>query len=195
MSNHKVIGIDLAKRVLQVCVVDSRANRVIENKPIKVGQLMKYMLHHKPCTVAMEACGSAHYWARRLRELGHEVMLIAPQFVAPFRKGHKTDANDAFAIAECARRPDIRTVPVKNVEQQNLQALHRARELLVKQKTQLTNQLHGLLLEYGIVSNQGHTAVVTSVLLAIEDAENELSDPVREMLQPIRNTIIIKAAN
>ena len=181
MSNLNTVGIDLAKRVVQVCVISGGRKKTLINKAVKAVDMAAYFANQPKSIIAMEACGSSHHWARQLQSLGHEVKLIAPQFVTPFRKGHKTDANDALAIAESAMRPDLRTVPIKTLIQQDLQTVHRLRELLVKQRTQLINQLHGLLHEYGIVSGQGQRALVQTMMLSLEDAENELSFTIRSL--------------
>jgi transposase len=122
----KVVGIDLAKRSFHVYGVSERGQKVI-SKSFTRTRLREFMAHLPACLVAMEACGSAHYWARRFRDQGHEVRLIAPQFVKPFVKSNKNDAIDAEAIGEAARRPSMRFVAVKRVEQQEIQALHRMR--------------------------------------------------------------------
>lgn len=182
MTKHTAIGIDLAKRVFQVCILDTRNRRVRVNKELKRQQLLDFMRHQPTCRVFMEACGGSHYWARQLRALGHDVQMIAPQFVTPFRKGHKTDANDALAIAEAGLRPDMRFVPLKVLEQQDIQSLHRVRERVIKMRTQLINQTHGLLQEYGIISGRGQKALRCCLWRALEDAENELSPLLRELL-------------
>jgi transposase len=180
MNQHRAIGIDLAKRVFQVCVVVK--GNVQVNKALKRAALVDFLRQQPACRVYMEACGGSHYWARQCRALGHEVFLIAPQFVTPFRKGHKTDANDALAIVEAGGRPKMRFVPVKGLEQQDLQSLHRIRNRLIKQRTQLINQTHGLLQEYGIVSGRGQKALKQAVAEALEDGENELTPLLRELL-------------
>lgn len=182
MAKHTAIGIDLAKRVFQVCAVNIKTGKSGFNKALRRSALLDFMRRQSPCRVFMEACGGAHYWARQLSALGHEVSLIAPQFVTPFRKGHKTDANDALAIVEAGLRPDMRFVPVKGLEQQDIQSLHRIRERLIKQRTQLINQSHGLLHEYGIASGRGQKALREAMALALEDAENELGPMLRELL-------------
>lgn len=182
MAKHTAIGIDLAKRIFQVCVVDTRHHQVRVNKKLKRAELLDFMRHQPPCRVFLEACGGSHYWARQLTAMGHEVKLIAPQFVTPFRKGHKTDENDALAIVEAGLRPTMRFVPVKGLEQQDLQSLHRIRGRLLKQRTQLINQTHGLLQEYGIVSGRGQRALKETLWRALEEAENELTLGVRELL-------------
>src|SRR5438105_3987128 len=134
----KRIGVDLAKAVFQLHGVDSH-EQVKLRKQVKRGGMLNVFRQMEPCLVAMEACGSAHYWARELRKLGHEVRLIAPQFVKPYVKSGKNDANDAEAICEAASRPQMRYVAVKTAEQQAGQALHRVRSRLVKARTALAN--------------------------------------------------------
>jgi transposase len=123
----------------------------------------------------MEACGSAHYWARRFREQGHEVRLIAPQFVKAYVKSPKNDTRDAEAICEAVTRPTMRFVPIKQLEQQDLQALHRVRERLIKARTALVNEIRGLLSEYGIVLPQGMSKFRTSVVRQLEDERTKLT--------------------
>ena len=130
----KVIGIDLAKRSFHVYGVDERGQRVI-SKTFTRTRLSEFMANLPACTVAMEACGSAHYWARTFRAYGHEVRLIAPQFVKPFVKSNQNDAVDAEAICEAAQRPTMRFVAVKSIEQQDIQAIHRMRSLVVERRT------------------------------------------------------------
>jgi len=182
MNQHTAIGIDLAKQVFQVCIVDTRHQRVRTNKVLKRAELLDYLRRQPSCRVFMEACGGSHYWSRQFQAMGHQVLLIAPQFVTPFRKGHKTDANDALAIVEAGLRPNMRFVPQKNLEQQDLQSLHRIRDRHIKQRTQLINQTHGLLQEYGIVSGRGQAALKRKMWRVLEDAENELTFTIRELL-------------
>ena len=120
------IGLDLAKNVFQVHGVDEHGKAVLR-KTLKRAQVLAFFANAPTCLIGMEACAGAHYWARELAQLGHTVKLIAPQFVKPYVKGNKNDANDAEAICEAVGRPNMRFVPVKSVEQQDLQALHRVR--------------------------------------------------------------------
>jgi transposase len=182
MNKHTVIGIDLAKSVFQICNVDTRNQHVRSNKTFTRNKVLDYMRRQLPCRVFMEACGGAHYWARQLQAMGHEVRLIAPQFVKPFRKGHKTDANDALAIVEAGQRPSMRFVSAKGLEQQDVQSLHRIRDVYIKQRTQLINQAHGLLQEYGVASGRGQKGLRQSIWRALEDADNELTVLIRELL-------------
>jgi transposase len=133
----------------------------------------------------MEACSSANYWARKFIGMGFKVKLISPQFVKPFVKGNKNDKNDAKAIVEAALRPDMKFVPIKTLEQQDMQSLHRARQLAVKNRSAYANQIRGLLAEYGIVMVQGISVLRKKLGLILEDAENELTFAIRHLLAEI----------
>jgi len=133
----------------------------------------------------MEACGTANYWSRQFEQLGHEVRQISPQYVARFRIGNKNDKNDAIAISEAFSRPDMRFVPIKNIEQQDRQCLHRVRQRLVKNRTAIVNQIHGLAAEYGINLSEGKHKMLCEVQDALEDGGNELSPIFRELLQEL----------
>ena len=141
----KVLGIDLAKRSFHLFGVDGDGRQVLSKKLTRA-RLSEFVANLPPCTVAMEACGSAHHWARLFRSYGHEVRLIAPQFVKAFVKSNKNDAADAEAICEAAQRPNMRFVAVKTIEQQDIQAVHRMRSLAVDRRTAQINQIRGLLL-------------------------------------------------
>lgn len=180
----KVVGIDLAKRSFHGYGVDERGQRVI-SKTFTRTRLSEFMANLPACTVAMEACGSAHYWARQFRSHGHEVRLIAPQFVKPLVKSNKNDAIDAEAICEAAQRPTMRFVAVKSIEQQDIQAIHRMRSLVVARRTAQVNQIRGLLLEYGIEIPQGRAAVGRCLAEILEDADNGLSDRFRAELREL----------
>ncbi len=151
--NAKTIGVDLAKSVFQVHGVDAKG-KVVLKKAVKRAQMAAFFANTPPCLIGMEACGSAHYWARKLQELGHTVKLMAPQFVKPYVKANKNDAADAEAICEAVTRPTMRFVPIKTVEQQAVLALHRARQGFVKERTAQGNQIRGLLAEYGMVTRR-----------------------------------------
>lgn len=148
------IGIDLAKHVFQLHGVDDRGHTVVRRQ-ISRTQLRPFVAQLRPCLIGLEACGSAHYWARTLTALGHDVRLIAPQFVAPYRKNDKNDGNDAEAICEAVSRPHMRFVPIKDVAQQAVLTVHRARQLLVAERTALVNQTRGLLADYGLIVPTG----------------------------------------
>ena len=173
------IGLDIAKTIFHFCAVN-RAGKFVTKKRLKRQQVLPYMAKLEPCLIVMEACGGANYWARELIARGHRVKLIAPQYVKPFVKGNKNDYNDAEAIAEAAQRPNMRFVPIKNIEQQDIQNIHRQRERLKKERTALVNQMRGLLAEYGIVINQGVASVLRELPLIAEDAGNGLTVLARE---------------
>jgi transposase len=175
------IGIDLAKNVFQVHGADARGKAVVK-KALKRAQVVPYFANLQPCLIGMEACGSAHYWARKLEALGHTVKLMAPQFVKPYVKTNKNDAADAEAICEAVTRPTMRFVPIKNEEQQAVLALHRARQGFVKARTAQANQIRGLLAEYGIVIPQGISHIATHLPDILEDGENGLPGVFRQLI-------------
>ena len=177
----KVMGIDLAKNSFHVHGVDADGRKAI-GKKFSRQKLKEYLVNLPLCTVAMEACGSAHYWARLLQSYGHEVKLIAPQFVKPYVKSNKNDAADAEAICEAAQRPNMRFVAVKEIGQQDIQAIHRMRSLAVGRRTAQINQIRGLLLEYGIEIPAGRFNLLKRLPEILEDAENGLTDLFREEL-------------
>ncbi len=168
------IGLDIAKSVFHFYAVNQQG-RFVKKKQLKRKQVLSTMANMAPCLIAMEACGGANYWAREFIALGHQVKLIAPQYVKPYVKGNKNDYNDAEAIAEAAQRPNMRFVPIKSVEQQDVQNFHRQRELIKKERTALVNQIRGLLAEYGLVINKGVAAVRKRLPEILEDADNGLT--------------------
>jgi transposase len=149
-----ILGIDIAKNVFQLHGANSHGKKVF-SKRVSRSTLLRTVQQLQPCLIGMEACGSAHYWARRFTELGHTVKLMGPQFVKPYVKTNKNDFNDAEAICEAVSRPNMRFVPIKSVQQQEIQLVHKVRDKLIKDKIALGNQIRGLLLEYGIVIPQG----------------------------------------
>ena len=176
------IGIDLAKNVFQVHGVDERGKPVLR-KQLKRKDVVAYFANVEPCLIGMEACASAHYWARKLTGLGHIVRLIAPQFVKPYVKTNKGDRNDAEAICEAVARPNMRFVPVKTAEQQAVLSLHRARQGFVKARTAQANQIRGLLAEFGIVIPKGIGHIAKRLPEILEDGENDLPGMMRELLE------------
>ena len=160
------IGIDVAKQVFQLHGVDAQGQTVLRRR-LSRPQLRPFVAQLPPCLIGMEACGSAHYWARELTLLGHDVRLMAPQFVAPYRKNDKNDGNDAEAICEAVGRPHMRFVPVKPLAQQAVLTVHRARQLVVAERTALINQTRGLLAEYGLIVPVGvsNHAKLTPVIM------------------------------
>ena len=166
-------GIDLAKHVFQIHGVDARGDCVVK-KQLKRDQVARYFANTPAATIGMEACCSAHFWARKLQALGHNVKLMAPQFVKPYVKNNKNDANDAQAICEAVTRPSMRFVPVKTVEQQAVLTLHRVREGFVQERTAYANRIRGLMAEFGFAIPQGNHHITQRIPELIEDASNEL---------------------
>jgi transposase len=156
------VGIDLAKNVFQLHGVNEFGKAVIKRQ-LRRDQVAEYFVNLPACLIGLEACGSAHYWARKLQGLGHTVKLMAPQFVKPYVKTNKNDAADAEAICEAVTRPSMRFVPIKNVEQQAVLALHRVRQGFVKARTAQANQIRGLLGEFGLIVPQGIGYIATRV--------------------------------
>lgn len=175
------IGIDLAKDVFQVHGVDAHGKAILR-KQIRRSEMTKFFANLPPCLIGMEACGSAHYWARKLSEYGHTAKLMAPQFVKPYVKSNKNDMVDAEAICEAVARPNMRFVPVKNIEQQAILSIHRGRQSFVKARTAQANQMRGLLAEYGIVIPKGIHSISERMPLILEDAENGLPGMMRNLL-------------
>jgi transposase len=182
------IGIDIAKHVLQVHGVDRRG-KVAMRKQLTRGKLLPFFAQLSPCLIGMEACATAHYWARELTKLGHDVRLMAPQFIRPYRKNLKNDRNDAEAICEAVSRPTMRFVPVKSVAQHAVLTLHRARELLVRDRTALVNQMRGLLAEYGLISAQGIERFRQALPRLLEDADNGLPVLAREVIAELQERL------
>ncbi|HSI57209.1 MAG TPA: IS110 family transposase [Ideonella sp.] len=180
------IGADLAKRVIQLHGVDGAEKRVA-TRAVKRDQFLAWCAQLPAgCVVAMEACSSAHHWGRKLRELGLDVRLIAPNFVTPYRlegKSGKNDATDAAAICEAAGRPHMRFVAIKSCEQQGVMSLHRVREGLKEERTGCINRIRGLLAEFGLVFAQSPQALRAELADVIEDASNEMSTLARRVLQ------------
>lgn len=176
------IGLDLAKNVFQVHGVNERGEAVVR-KQLRRDQVAPFFANMPPCLIGIEACASAHHWARKLQALGHTVRLMAPQFVKPYVKSNKNDAADAEAICEAVSRPSMRFVPIKNVEQQSVLSLHRVRQGFVKARTAQANQIRGLLGEFGLVVPQGLAYIAQRVPALIEDAENELPGSFRLLIQ------------
>lgn len=183
------IGFDLAKNVFQVHGVDG-AEQVTARRQLRRGEVIKYFTKLPPCLIGMEACGSAHYWARRLEALGHEVKLIAPIDVKPYvKRGKKNDATDAAAICEAVGRPHTRFVPIKSPEQQSVLMVHRTRDMLVGQRTMLVNAMRSHLAELGIVAAQGFAAFKTLVQIVRDDADERIPLLARKALCMIADQI------
>lgn len=180
MSNLTTLGIDLAKNKFQLHGVD-HTGKIVCKKRFGRESLVQYMAKISPCLIGMEACGGSNYWARKFESLGHEVKLMSPQYVKPYVKTNKNDANDAEGICEAVTRPSMRFVPIKNVEQQDIQMIHRIRSRLISNKTALSNQMRGLLHEYGVVLPQGTASLRKRFLLVLEDKKNDLSEMSRDV--------------
>jgi len=176
-----IMGIDLAKNVFQLHGIDDKGCATLR-KRLSRARFLPFLANIPPCTIAIEACGSANHWARKMRELGHSVRVISPQFVKPYVKSNKNDYNDAEAICEAVSRPGMRFVPIKGVEQQDVQTLHRIRERLIRERTALVNQTRGILREYEIFVPVGIRALRSAIPRALEDAENELTALTRELV-------------
>jgi len=187
--NIKRIGIDLAKQVFQVHGVDGQ-EKVVVRKKLSRAQMLMYFQKLPPCLIGMEACSRAHYWGRELQKMGHTVKLMAPQFVKPYVKSNKNDANDAEAICEAVARPTMRFVAIKTIEQQDIQAVHRIRSELVQQRTAKVNQIRGLLGEYGLVVGQRIDVLRKALPLILEDAENGLTVDFRTLLEGLQQDLI-----
>ncbi len=173
MDKISVIGLDLAKNIFQVHGANAQGKKVFSKK-LKRAEVMEFFAMLPPCRVGMEACGGSHEWARRIQTYGHEVKLMAPQYVKAFVQGNKTDARDAAAIAEAAVRDSIPSVVVRSRDAQQIQALHRVREAWMKQRTATANQIRGLLGEFGHALTPGIRHLRKEVILLQEQTRNEL---------------------
>lgn len=175
------IGIDLAKEVFQIHGIDATGKTVLR-KQLRRSEMAKFFTNLEPCLIGMEACGSAHHWARKLGEYGHTVKLMAPQFVKPYVKTNKNDVADAEAICEAVSRPNMRFVTVKHVEQQAILSVHRARQGFVKARTAQGNQIRGLLSEFGIVMPQGIQSIIKRIPEILEDGGSGLPGTMRRLV-------------
>jgi transposase len=184
----KIVGIDLAKSVFHLHGVNARGKALLR-KRLSRAQLLPFLANLPRCTVAMEACGNAHYWAREVERLGHQARLISPQFVKVFLKSNKNDRNDAEAICEAAARDSMRFVPVKSIEQQETQELHRARSYLLKNICSLSNQMRGFLAEHGIIIAKGLTPLRRALPEILEQAG--LSALFRELLSEMAERLML----
>jgi transposase len=184
-----VLGIDIAKLVFHVVGMDD-SGHIVLRKRLARSELLTFIANLPPLRIGMEACGSAHYWARCFREHGHDVRLIAPQFVKAYVKSPKNDARDAEAICEAVTRPTMRFVPIKQPEQQDLQALHRVRERLIKARTALVNEMRGLLHEYGIILPQSMSKFRTSVVSKLQEEQCKLTALSTEMFWQLHDEFL-----
>jgi transposase len=181
------IGLDIAKSVFQIHGVDAHGKAVLK-KTLARGEMLAFFANLPACLIGIEACAGSHYWARELIKLGHDARLMAAQFVTPYRKSGKNDANDAEAICEAVGRPHMRFVPVKSEEAQAVLTVHRARALTISERTALVNQVRGLLGEFGIVAGAG-IAQARKLLAAIGAGERELPFLARETLGDLHDRL------
>jgi len=193
MEEISIIGLDLAKQVFQVHAAD-KAGRCVLRKQLKRCEVLRFFAKLAPCTVAMEACGTAHYWAREIKKLGHKVLLIPPAYVKPYVKRGKNDAIDAEAICEAASRPTMRFVPVKSMENQALAMLHRSRDLLIKNRTMLVNALRAHLAEFGFIAAKGIGKLPDLIKIVSEAPKEALPDMVRAVLSGFLDSIVLISA-
>ena len=183
------VGLDLAKYVFEIHGVDAQ-EEVVLRKTVRRDALAAFFADLPPCLVGMEACSGAHYWARVLSDLGHQVRLISPQFVTPYVKSNKTDRNDAEAICEAVGRPSMRFVPPKSSEQLALQAVHRIRQRLVSDRTRLVNQVRGLLAEHGIAIARDISRLRSALTRIIDGDDAGLGDLVRDLMRDAREELV-----
>ena len=189
MTSINILGIDIAKNTFQLHGVDATGKAVLKNR-LSRRKLAAYVANLPSCTVVMESCGGANYWARVFQRSGHTVKLISPQFVTPFVMTNKNDANDAQAVVEAGSRPSMNFVPIKQVEQQDIQSIHRIRTRIVKNRTALINEIRGLCLEYGIVLAAGAAKVKSSLCVVIADNDNELMRSSRESMWDLYDELV-----
>jgi transposase len=184
MNNSNVIGIDLAKNVIQVCKIDKHGE-LTSNKAISPSKLKELLANSIPSIVAMEGCGACHYWARLARNYGHDVRIISPRKVKAFLQGHKTDANDALAVAIAATQFGMVFSQIKTEEQQSLQTLETSRKFLDKELTALNNHLRAYLYEYGITMNRGQKSLRATIVIVLDDLDTRLPQCLKNTLKTL----------
>ena len=188
MGDITTIGLDLAKNVFQVHAVDQAGN-VVVRKRIRRGQVLAFFSGIPTCLVGLEACATAHHWARELIALGHDARLMPPNYVKAYVKRNKHDVADAEAICEAVRRPSMRFVPLKTTEQQSALMMHRARDLLIRQRTMLVNALRGHLAEFGLIEAQGLHKVARLVTIVVDEVDERVPEMARQVLKVIVNQL------
>src|SRR6266568_7774709 len=180
-QNITTVGIDLAKNIFHLVGMDT-TGKMVWRKRLTRHALVPFLAQLPPVTIGLEACGGAHDWARPFHQQGHTVKRMAPQFVKPYVKSNKNDMRDAEAIAEAVTRPTMRFVPIKDIAQQDVQALHRVRERLIGERTALINEVHGFMQEYGIVMPKGVAKFRQAVVGKLEAEKDKLTPLSQEML-------------
>ena len=180
----EVLGIDIAKNAFQLHGVNRGGGAVFKRRVMR-DQLLEVVAQIERCTIVIEACTGAFYWARKFEELGHQVKIISPQYVKPFVRRQKNDGNDAEAICMAARQPHIPLVPKKSIEQQDIQALHRARQRMVNHRTAVVSQIRGLLLDRGFAIGKSITRARRIIPEILSDVENEITLLAREALNEL----------
>lgn len=189
MKNVTVLGIDLAKDIFQLHGVNEYGKKMLGRKLSRTA-LPDFIANLPPCKIVMEACGSANYWSRKFMSYGHKVSQISPQHVKPFVRGNKNDKNDAQAIVVASLQDNMPTVSIKSVEQQEVQMLHRYRESLVQDRTGLANRIRGYLREFGLFIPVGLSHVRKQVPLYLEQADNELTFEIREIISSCHKKLL-----
>lgn len=188
MTQVTTIGLDLAKRIFQVHGVDA-AGAVVLRRQLKRRQMVPFFTKLPSCLIGMEACGTAHHWARTLQALGHTVRLVPPAYAKAYVRRNKNDPADAAAICEAVGRPSMRFVAIKTEPQQALAGIHRVRDLLIKQRTMLKNQLRGLMAEFGIVAAQGQRGLNELLAILSDPEDRRIPSPLREGLIAVMETL------
>lgn len=186
MLKFSTVGVDLAKNVIQVHSIDDQG-KVVARRQLRRSQFLAFFEGRPRCLIGMEACAGAHHWGRRLQELGHDVRLMPPSYVKPYVKRNKTDANDAEAICEAVTRPSMRYVPIKSEEASAALVLHRARDFLVRQVTQVGNAIRAHMAEFGIVTAKGSKRVsnLAGELNALPEAARA---PLQMLFEQLKDT-------
>lgn len=189
MEKISVLGIDLAKQVFHLVAMDNRG-KIVQRARVYRGELERYISSLPPMLIGMESCATSHYWSRVFQGYGHEVRIMAAQFVKPYVKSNKNDMVDAEAIAEAVTRPTMRFVPIKSIEQQDIQSFHRARERLIKSRTALVNEMRGLLAEYGIVLPKGREKFRQEIVPKLMEERAKLTSLSSELFEQLYDELV-----
>jgi transposase len=184
MERISTIGLDIAKNVFQVHGIDASGSIVVQRR-LRRRQVLSFFERQLPCLVGMEACATAHHWAREIEALGHEVKLMPPRYVKPYVKRNKNDAADAEAICEAVTRPTMRFVPIKSPDQQSVLMVHRTRHLFVRQRTSLINAIRAHLAEFGIVAGVGRNGVKALLATIANGGDARLPSVARDCLMAL----------